>query len=111
MFPPELGRALELPNRQLRGCIWIHTGPRNRVSYYQEVRGSNARPKGEFYTVLMNMSWLESNDLQRSERSKSTWIQADPPRSTRFYQTNLGVTSVSHVGTNEGGFGWYGLDD
>ena len=56
MFPPELGRALELPNRQLRGCIWIHTGPRNRVSYYQEVRGSNARPKGEFYTVMMNMS-------------------------------------------------------
>lgn len=61
MFPPELGRALELPNRQLRGCIWIHTGPRNRVSYYQEVRGSNARPKGEFYTGMMNMSWLESN--------------------------------------------------
>lgn len=44
------------------------------------------------------------------KRSESACVQADSRRSAWPLGADLGVTNVSQVGTDEGGFGWYHLD-
>lgn len=66
---------------------------------------------GKFYTGTVVNSRIVSSAFVRRECSESVRVQTDSLLSARPFETNLGVTSVSHVGTYEGGFGWYRLDD
>ncbi|ORI15208.1 hypothetical protein BJD99_05795 [Rhodococcus sp. 1163] len=63
------------------------------------------------YSEILDISWIALGSLDDSGRSESSHVQADSPRSRRTLVADLGVTSVSHVGTNGRGCGWYRVDD